>query len=104
MYICIDVYFGQELEKLNNFNTLMAVLAGINNAAILRLKETKHLVFERNKRLVEKFSRLESLMSSERYCIQPFFSLYSNFYCFRSFYNYRCALKERSKSFGIPYL
>ncbi|KAG1174320.1 hypothetical protein G6F70_000897 [Rhizopus microsporus] len=74
-----------ELEKLNNFNTLMAVLAGINNAAILRLKETKHLVFERNKRLVEKFSRLESLMSSER-----------------SFYNYRCALKERSKSFGIP--
>ncbi|RCH93931.1 hypothetical protein CU097_005316 [Rhizopus azygosporus] len=76
-----------ELEKLNNFNTLMAVLAGINNAAILRLKETKHLVFERNKRLVEKFSRLESLMSSER-----------------SFYNYRCALKERSKSFGIPYL
>lgn len=44
----------------------MAVLAGINSAAILRLKMTRESVRQRNKKLHEQFSDLESLMSSER--------------------------------------
>ncbi|KAG1146166.1 hypothetical protein G6F37_003093 [Rhizopus arrhizus] len=82
---CLKV--AVELEKLNNFNSLMAVMAGVNSAAILRLKETKQLVASKNKTLVDQFAQLENLMSSER-----------------SFYNYRCAIKERTKVAGIPYL
>jgi hypothetical protein len=44
----------------------MAVLAGINSAAVLRLKITRESVRQRNKKLVGQFTELESLMSSER--------------------------------------
>lgn len=63
------LFFEKELEKLNNFNSLMAVMAGVNSAAILRLKETKQLVASKNKALVDQFSQLENLMSSERYSL-----------------------------------
>lgn len=54
------------LRQLNNFNTLMAVLAGINSAAVLRLKQTRLAVQCRNKALYDQFLELETLMSSER--------------------------------------
>jgi ribonuclease HIII len=63
------LFFEKELEKLNNFNSLMAVMAGVNSAAILRLKETKQLVASKNKILVDQFAQLENLMSSERYSL-----------------------------------
>lgn len=63
------LFFEKELEKLNNFNSLMAVMAGVNSAAILRLKETKQLVASKNKTLVDQFAQLENLMSSERYSL-----------------------------------
>lgn len=44
----------------------MAVLAGINSAAVLRLKLTRDKTITRNKRLYDQFLELESLMSSER--------------------------------------
>ncbi|CAO3700960.1 unnamed protein product [Rhizopus stolonifer] len=76
-----------ELEQLNNFNSLMAVLAGVNSAAILRLKKTRQRVADFNQGLVDTVSRLEKLMSSER-----------------SFYNYRYVLKQKANTPGIPYL
>ncbi|KAG1443093.1 hypothetical protein G6F56_010801 [Rhizopus delemar] len=76
-----------ELEQLNNFNSLMAVLAGVNSAAILRLKKTRQRVADFNQGLVDTVSRLEKLMSSER-----------------SFYNYRYVLKQKVNTPGIPYL
>lgn len=44
----------------------MAVLAGMNSAAILRLKETKQVMNSKNKVLMDQFARLENLMSSEK--------------------------------------
>jgi hypothetical protein len=55
-----------ELRAMHNFNTLMAVLAGINSAAVLRLKQTRILVRLKNKKLFDQFLELEILMSSER--------------------------------------
>ncbi|KAI7891125.1 ras guanine nucleotide exchange factor domain-containing protein [Mucor mucedo] len=75
-----------DLRGLNNFNTLMAVLAGINSAAVLRLKLTRDKCITRNKKLFHVFLELESLMSSER-----------------SFSNYRSTLKQTQVP-GIPYL
>ena len=62
---CLQV--AVELRRLNNFNTLMAVLAGVNNAAVLRLKQTRLAVQSKNKKLYDQFLDLETLMSSERY-------------------------------------
>ncbi|KAG2229907.1 hypothetical protein INT48_008282 [Thamnidium elegans] len=82
--ICLQI--AVELKRLNNFNTLMAVLAGVNNAAVLRLKRTRELTRVKNKALYEEFLALELLMSSER-----------------SFSNYRSTLKQTELP-GIPYL
>ncbi|GAA5796610.1 hypothetical protein HPULCUR_001983 [Helicostylum pulchrum] len=82
--ICLQI--AVELKRLNNFNTLMAVLAGVNNAAVLRLKRTRELTRVKNKALYEDFLALELLMSSER-----------------SFFNYRSTLKQTELP-GIPYL
>ncbi|KAH8556691.1 ras guanine nucleotide exchange factor domain-containing protein [Umbelopsis sp. PMI_123] len=85
---------GKMLEKLmhvavalrnrNNYNTLMAVLAGINSAAVLRLRHTRDWVSV--KKIYKQFQSLERLMSTDR-----------------SFGSYRLALKA-SEAPGIPYL
>ncbi|OAD04204.1 hypothetical protein MUCCIDRAFT_79325 [Mucor lusitanicus CBS 277.49] len=75
------------LRQLNNFNTLMAVLAGINSAPVLRLKQTRLAVQCKNRTLYDQYLALETLMSSER-----------------SFCHYRTALKEITHVPGIPYL
>ncbi|KAI9273633.1 ras guanine nucleotide exchange factor domain-containing protein [Sporodiniella umbellata] len=73
-----------ELRNLYNYNSLMAVLAGINNASVLRLKQTRQAVI--GKKLYKQFQSLERLMSSDK-----------------SFCSYRMALKA-TKGPGIPYL
>ena len=62
----------------------MAVLAGLNSASVLRLKQTREVVSD--KKLFKQFKSLERLMSSDR-----------------SFSSYRLALKA-SEAPGIPYL
>ena len=73
-----------ELRHRNNYNSLMAILAGINSAAILRLKQTQQAIA--NKKVYQQFLSLERLMSTDR-----------------SFNSYRMALKA-SDAPGIPYL
>ncbi|RCH84907.1 hypothetical protein CU098_003692, partial [Rhizopus stolonifer] len=73
-----------ELRNRNNYNTLMAILAGINSAAVLRLKQTRQVVS--TKKVYKQFQSLERLMSTDR-----------------SFSSYRMALKA-SDAPGIPYL
>ncbi|KAI8341900.1 ras guanine nucleotide exchange factor domain-containing protein [Chlamydoabsidia padenii] len=73
------------LRHLNNYNTLMAILAGINNAAILRLKQTQEGI--KKKKIYKQYQSLEKLMSSER-----------------SHCSYRMALKASTKCPCIPYL
>ncbi|KAI8374367.1 ras guanine nucleotide exchange factor domain-containing protein [Radiomyces spectabilis] len=79
-FLCIAV----QLRNHNNYNTLMALLAGINSAAILRLKQTRGAVSV--KKIYKQLQSLECLMSSNR-----------------SFSSYRLALKA-SETPGIPYL
>lgn len=50
----------QHLFNLHNFSTLMAILGGLNNSAILRLKQTKR---ELDKRVIRKVEELEHTMS-----------------------------------------
>lgn len=56
------IYIAEELLKLNNFQTLMAFLGGVNNAAISRLKFTKDQL---SKRATQKLEELEKLMNME---------------------------------------
>ncbi|KAI8639973.1 ras guanine nucleotide exchange factor domain-containing protein [Parasitella parasitica] len=72
------------LRNHNNYNTLMAILAGINSASVLRLKRTRQAVF--TKKVFKQFQSLERLMSTDR-----------------SFSSYRMALKATGAP-GIPYL
>ncbi|CAO3652165.1 unnamed protein product [Cunninghamella blakesleeana] len=72
------------LRNQNNYNTLMAILAGINNTSVLRLKQTQQFIVK--KKIYKKFQSLEKLMSSHR-----------------SYCSYRLALKQ-SSSPCIPYL
>jgi hypothetical protein len=51
----------------------MAVLAGLNSAAILRLKLTRESVKTKNKKLYNQFLDLELLMSSERFVYHIFY-------------------------------
>ncbi|KAI7870741.1 ras guanine nucleotide exchange factor domain-containing protein [Spinellus fusiger] len=78
------MFIAVELRNYNNYNSLMAILAGINNAAVLRLRQTREVVS--NKKIYKQFQSLEKLMSTDR-----------------SFSSYRMALKA-SGTPGIPYL
>jgi hypothetical protein len=72
------------LSELHNYNSLMAVLAGVNNAAILRLNSTRRIIKENP--IYKDFLKLEALMRSER-----------------SFAAYRKALQAAGRQ-KIPYL
>ena len=72
------------LRSLNNYNTMMAILAGINSAPILRLGATRKSVAGRE--IWDRIEELEALMSSEK-----------------SFGSYRSALRASSGP-CIPYL
>lgn len=78
------IKIAEQVRRLNNFNTLMAILAGLNSAAILRLKKTRKLLLGRRGQDV--YSELERQMSSER-----------------SFSKYRYCLR-RSEAPCVPYL
>jgi hypothetical protein len=54
---------ARELRKLNNYNSLAAVVSGINNSSIYRLQATKDLVPEASSK---DFKRLEVLMSPQK--------------------------------------
>ncbi|CAG8436750.1 9025_t:CDS:10 [Diversispora eburnea] len=51
-------------RESNNFNTLMAIIAAVNSAPILRLRQTRELL--KCKSSFKKFSNLENLMSSNK--------------------------------------
>jgi hypothetical protein len=72
------------IHDSNNFNTLMAILGGINTSSIIRLTHTRR-IFETMKEF-EIFQQLEKIMGSDK-----------------SFREYRTSLK-RSESPCIPYL
>ncbi|KAJ3020574.1 hypothetical protein HKX48_000595 [Thoreauomyces humboldtii] len=55
---------AQVLRNSNNYNTLMAVLAGINSGAILRLRQTRKFLQDRQS--YRNHQALEKLMSSDR--------------------------------------
>ncbi|KAJ3168214.1 hypothetical protein HDU88_001653 [Geranomyces variabilis] len=55
---------AQVLRNSNNYNTLMAVLAGINSGAVLRLRQTRKFLQERQS--YRNHQALEKLMSSDR--------------------------------------
>ena len=73
-----------ELRNLNNYNSLMAIMAGINSASVLRLRQTRQAII--TKKIYKQFQSLERLMSTDK-----------------SFSSYRMALKA-SGAPGIPYL
>ncbi|KAI8929331.1 ras guanine nucleotide exchange factor domain-containing protein [Entophlyctis helioformis] len=75
---------SQWLRAYGNYNSLMAVIAGINNSAVARLKQTRQHVLDRQG--FAEFADLERLMSSEK-----------------SFAHYRTALKQSSLP-CVPYL
>lgn len=56
------VDIAKHLEKLQNFNTLMGLVAGLNLSAIHRLKITKKKVMSAK---LETFSKLEKVMDPE---------------------------------------
>jgi hypothetical protein len=72
------------LRESNNFNSLMAVLAGINSSPILRLKQTWKLID--GKGITNKYVEAEKLMRAEK-----------------SFETYRGALKASGMP-CVPYL
>lgn len=73
----------QRLRQLNNYNSLGAVLAGINGTAVHRLTQTRDLVSAQSQK---DFMRLEILMGTQR-----------------SHFAYRLAW-ENTVSEKIPYL
>ncbi|KAN0023643.1 hypothetical protein ACTFIV_008030 [Dictyostelium citrinum] len=56
------ISIADELRKLNNYNTCIAVISGINNSAILRLKYTRGLL---SKKYLDILENLEKEMSCE---------------------------------------
>lgn len=75
---------AQHLRNYNNYNTLMAFIAGINCASIQRMRQTKQIL--ENRTCSRQYKELETLMNSER-----------------SFSAYRLALKQ-SELPCVPYL
>jgi hypothetical protein len=72
------------LRESNNFNSLMAVLAGINSSPILRLKQAWKMIDR--KIITNKYFEVEKLMRAEK-----------------SFETYRGALKASGIN-CVPYL
>lgn len=54
---------GQKLRQLNNYNSLGAIIAGINGTAVHRLTQTRELVSHQAQK---DFMRLEILMGSQK--------------------------------------
>jgi len=54
---------ARELRKLNNYNSLAAVVSGINNSSVYRLQNTKDLIPAES---AKDFRRLEVLMSQTK--------------------------------------
>lgn len=52
------VNIAELLYKLNNFNSLMAVLAGLNTSAVYRLKFTRDQISDQAKQVLEKLTDL----------------------------------------------
>ncbi|KAL6598368.1 ras GEF [Neocallimastix sp. 'constans'] len=75
---------AQHLRNYNNYNTLMAFIAGINCVSIQRLRQTKQVI--ENRTCVRQYKELETLMNSEK-----------------SFSAYRAALKQSDLP-CVPYL
>jgi len=75
---------AQHLRNYNNYNTLMAFVAGINCVAIKRLKQTRQIL--ENRTCARQYKELETLLNSEK-----------------SFSAYRLALKQ-SELPCVPYL
>jgi hypothetical protein len=73
----------QALEKLNNYNTLMGIIAGLNLASVKRLKKTWRKVSDQK---MESLKKLEKLMDTES-----------------SYASYRKAISSASDHF-LPYL
>lgn len=63
-FINSHVIHHQALRNMNNYNTLMAILAGINSAPIMRLKNTRDLITV--KKIHKQFRSLEKLMGSDK--------------------------------------
>jgi hypothetical protein len=59
----LDANSSQKLRQLNNYNSLGAVIAGINRTAVHRLTQTRELVSIQARR---DFMRLEILMGTQR--------------------------------------
>jgi hypothetical protein len=57
------------LRKSNNFHTLMALVAGLNNASLQRLKSTKKLVGDQ---LLQSWAKIEKLMHPQVLFRVPF--------------------------------
>ncbi|KAI8811379.1 ras guanine nucleotide exchange factor domain-containing protein [Cladochytrium replicatum] len=75
---------AQILREANNYNTLMAIIAGINSHPVFRLKQTRRLI--ENKASFKQYEVLQDLMGMHH-----------------GFGNYRAALKA-SEMPCIPYL
>jgi RasGEF domain/RasGEF N-terminal motif len=54
---------ARELRKMNNYNSLGALIAGINNSSVVRLSATRDLI---DPAIGKDFLKLEILMSSQR--------------------------------------
>eukprot|EP00026_Physarum_polycephalum_P002344 Phypoly_transcript_02350.p1 GENE.Phypoly_transcript_02350~~Phypoly_transcript_02350.p1 ORF type:complete len:840 (+),score=167.09 Phypoly_transcript_02350:149-2668(+) len=77
----IDI--AKALLKLNNFNTLMSIIGGLNNSCVFRLKKTKKKLLSNARDVV---ANIEKVMNTQQ-----------------SFKNYRTALREANLP-CLPYL
>ncbi|KAI9352578.1 ras guanine nucleotide exchange factor domain-containing protein [Obelidium mucronatum] len=99
------VEVAQELRRLNNFNTLMAVLSGLTSTPIHRLKQTQSVLQLANP-LQHQQQQHEKSDAEQQRCIQTLRDLSNLMSPDKSFANYRSALKSVAESGEpcIPYL